>query len=127
MRMKYKKNPLMFVTAVKLDMRMSPLEYSKWGSTQICKRGDWIVNNGGDVYSIDAGSFAKTYEKVSPGVYIKTGFVWATVATHEGSVSTKEGESWYKEGDYLVCNDPDGNDTYCVSKTKFESMYVECG
>jgi hypothetical protein len=123
---KYQKNPNLIVTAVKLDLDMKPLEYTKWGGQQICKAGDWIVNNEGETYSIDAESFAETYEMVSPGVYVKTGNVWAEVALEDGSVSTKEGESAYKAGDYLVCNDPNGVDTYCVSKAKFEAMYVEC-
>jgi hypothetical protein len=38
-------------------------------------------------------------------------------------VVTKEGESHYTEGDYLVYNNEDGTDPYCMGKEKFEAMY----
>jgi hypothetical protein len=44
-----------FITAVRLDLNMDGFTYLKWGGTQRCKRGDWLVNNQGDVYTIDAG------------------------------------------------------------------------
>ena len=97
--------------------------YRKWGAEQRCKRGDWIVDNSGDIYSIDAEVFAKTYRKTGDGTYVKTTPIWAEIATEEGSVATKEGESHYKSGDYLVYNNEDGTDAYCISAAKFESMY----
>jgi len=45
------------------------------------------------------------------------------VATARGSVVTNEGKSFYKAGDYLVYNNEDGTDAYCISADKFESMY----
>jgi hypothetical protein len=38
-------------------------------------------------------------------------------------VVTKEGKSHYQSGDYLVYNNEDGTDAYCISAAKFESMY----
>ena len=47
----------------------------------------------------------------------------AEVAAEAGSVKTKEGRSDYKKGDYLVFNNEDGTDAYCMDAVKFESMY----
>ena len=55
--------------------------------------------------------------------YIKTTRVWAEIATEAGSVATKEGRSQYQNGDYLVFNNEDGTDAYCIGAAKFESMY----
>lgn len=97
--------------------------YKKWGAEQRCKRGDWLVDNAGEIYTVDAEVFAKTYRRVSPGIYVKTTPVWAEVAALPGSVVTKEGKSLYKTGDYLVFNNEDGTDGYCISAEKFETMY----
>ena len=95
----------------------------KWGATQACKRGDWIVDNGGDVYTVDQATFDRTYRRVGPGTYLKTTPVWAEVATTPGSVATKEGVTHYDAGDYLVFNEESGGDAYAVSADKFTSMY----
>ena len=111
------------VVAVQLDLDTDGFTYRKWGAEQRCKRGDWLVDNEGDFYSVDGEVFAKTYRKVRPGLYVKTTPVWAEVATSPGSVATKEGQSHYTAGDYLVSNNEDGTDGYCMSAAKFESMY----
>jgi hypothetical protein len=49
--------------------------------------------------------------------------VWAERATVAGVVTTKEGASHYGAGDYLVSNEEDGSDAYCISADKFEAMY----
>jgi hypothetical protein len=49
--------------------------------------------------------------------------VWAQVATCAGVVRTKEGNTHYEPGDYLVYNEPDGGDAYAVSRAIFEHMY----
>jgi len=49
--------------------------------------------------------------------------VWADVATMCGSVVTQEGTSHYNAGDYLISNNEDGTDAYCMSREQFESMY----
>jgi hypothetical protein len=122
-RRRYRKRADHFVVAVRLDLDTQGFTYSKWGAEQRCKRGDWLVNNGGDVYSVDAEVFARTYRSVGAGRYVKTTPVWAEVASESGSVVTKEGESHYKADDYLIFNNEDGTDAYCVGAAKFESMY----
>ena len=120
---KYRKKPDQYVTAVQLDLDSNGFEYRKWGSTQQCKAGDWLVSNNGDTYTIDRDTFTRTYRQLEPGKYLKTSPVWAKRTTTEGSVSTNEGESHYRAGDYLVYNNEDGSDAYCVSREKFEAMY----
>ena len=111
------------VTAVRLDLDTDGFAYQKWGGAQRCKRGDWLVDNGGDTNTIDAESFARTYRRVSPGVYEKTGSVWAKQATSSGTMRTKEGSTNYERGDWLVFNDPSGADGYAVSANTFQKIY----
>ena len=122
-RLRYRKKADQYVVAVQLNLETDGFTYRKWGGEQRCKRGDWLVDNGGDNYTVDAEVFEKTYRRVNPGTYVKTTPVWAEVATRPGSVATKEGESQYRAGDYLVYNNEDGTDAYCVSAAKFDSMY----
>jgi hypothetical protein len=122
-RLQYRKKAEKFVVAVPLDLDTEGFIYRKWGAEQQCKHGDWIVDNDGDIYSVDGTVFAKTYRRVSAGIYVKVTPVWAEVATEPGSVATREGKSHYEAGDYLVYNNEDGTDAYCVSADKFESMY----
>ena len=124
---KYKKKPTSFITAVQLDLDTEGFVYNKWGEKQVCKRGDWIVDNNGDTYTVSQESFAKTYERVSPGVYVKSAPVWAEVADKAGKVKTKEGETAYEAGDYLLYNNEDGTDAYAMSAEKFISMYDPAG
>lgn len=124
-RKTYRKRDNHPVIAVQLDLDTEGFSYRKWGAEQRCKPGDWIVSNGGETYTIDKESFAATYEMVSPGLYRKTGLVYAEQAAGDGSVATREGVSAYKAGDYLVSNNPDGSDAYCVSAEIFEGMYEE--
>jgi hypothetical protein len=122
-RRRYRKKADHAVVAVQLDLDTGGFTYNKWGADQTCKRGDWLVDNEGDVYTVDSEVFARTYRKVSPGVFVKTTPIWADIATEPGSVLTNEGESYYKEGDYLVSNNEDGTDAYFVSAAKFKVMY----
>lgn len=122
-RRRFKKKADHPVVAVQLDLDTEGFTYRKWGAEQQCKPGDWLVDNEGDIYTVDGAVFAKTYRMVSRGIYVKTARVWAEVATKPGSVATREGESHYEAGDYLVYNNQDGTDGYCVSRAKFESMY----
>lgn len=112
-----------FVVAVQLDLDTEGFVYQKWGGPQTCKAGDWIVNNDGDVYSVDREVFASTYRQYGPGVYIKTTPVWAEVAERPGSIRTKEGVTQYEAGAYLVYNDPEGEDGWAVTPESFEAMY----
>jgi hypothetical protein len=109
-RARYRKKANQYVIAVRLDLDTDGLVYRKWGGTQRAKRGDWLIDNGGDVYTVDAKSFSRTYERVAAGRYLKTTPVWAQVATEAGSVQTKEGTSSYKRGDYIVYNNKNGTD-----------------
>lgn len=123
MRKTYRKRETSVVTAVRLALETDGLTYRKWGDTQSASAGDWLVDNDGDVYTVTADAFERTYEMVSPGVYRKTGPVWAEVAEEPGAIRTSEGTSAYEAGDYLVFNDADGKDGYAVGREKFERMY----
>lgn len=122
-RRQYVKRATQFVIAVQLDLDTSGFTYKKWGDTQTCKRGDWIVNNDGDTYTIDGESFTRTYRSEGAGRYVKTTPVWAEATSAAGSVPTKEGATHYEAGDYIVSNEEQGADSYAVSKADFERMY----
>ena len=123
MRDRYRKKSDQFIVAVRLALDTGGFTYRKWGGEQRCKPGDWLVDNAGEVYTIDADVFARTYRQVAPGRYVKTTPVWAERARAVGVVRTKEGESRYEEGDYLVYNCEDATDGYCMSAARFEAMY----
>lgn len=57
------------MVAFQLDLDTDGFTYRKWGAEQRCKRGDWLVDNGGDCYTVGAEAFARTYRRVSPGAY----------------------------------------------------------
>jgi len=122
-RLEYVKRASQSVIAVQVDLQTAGFTYEKWGATQTCKPGDWLVNNDGDVYTIDRETFARTYRQTGPGTFVKVTPVWAEVATEPGLVRTKEGSTHYERGDYLVYNQPDGGDAYAVSRAAFERMY----
>jgi hypothetical protein len=111
------------VAAVRLTLDTDGLVYRKWGAEQRAKPGDWLVDNDGDVYTVDATVFERTYRRVRPGAYVKTTPVWAEQAREAGSVKTKEGVTAYQPGDYLVSNDANGSDEYAIEKDKFDSLY----
>lgn len=122
-RRKFIKRPDQTVVAVQLLLDTDGFTYRKWGGAQACKAGDWIVNDAGDVYTVDRLSFGRTYREVSPGVFLKTAPVWAEPAVEAGSVRSQEGATAYGAGDYLVFNEENGEDPYAVSKLKFEATY----
>lgn len=122
-RLKYVKRSDQSVVAVQLALDTPGFSYQKWGATQNCQAGDWIVDNHGDVYTVNRDSFASTYRQVAPGSYVKTTPVWAEVAADAGAVRTKEGTTHYRAGDYLVFNEESGGDPYAVSADKFAEMY----
>jgi hypothetical protein len=111
------------ITAVQFNIDIDGFNYKKWGGEQRCKRGDWLVDNDGDIYTIDDEVFNRTYRKITPGRYVKSSPVWARIALESGTIKTKEGSSDYRPGDYLVYNSPDGIDGYCMSAKKFDSIY----
>ncbi|MET0064853.1 MAG: hypothetical protein ABW076_00760 [Candidatus Thiodiazotropha sp.] len=122
-RSRYKKKTNVTVVAVRLNLDTEGFTYRKWGAMQTCKPGDWLVENRGDTYTVDDESFKQTYREVSPGVYLKHAEIWAEIADHDGVVRTKEGETHYKSGDYLVTNPNDPDDRYAVVKHVFEEHY----
>jgi hypothetical protein len=122
-RVEYRKKSSQFVVAVPLDLDTNGLIYHKWGGAQRAKRGDWLVDNDGDVHTVDRKVFRRTYRRLRPGIYLKTTPVWAEIAAQAGSIRTKEGHSHYRKGDYIVHNERNGGDGYCVSAAKFKSMY----
>jgi hypothetical protein len=122
-RQRFRRKPDQAVVAVQLALDTEGLVYRKWGHEQRAKAGDWLVDNAGDVYTIDADTFARTYRQVGKGAYVKSTPVWAERAAGAGSVATNEGRTDYVAGDWLVSNREDGGDTYAVSAEKFEAMY----
>jgi hypothetical protein len=122
-RLKYVKRATQTVVAVQLALETAGFTYQKWGGVQRCKTGDWIVNNDGEVYTVDCETFERTYHQVGAGTYVKITPVWAEVAEEEGCVQTKEGATHYRAGAYLVFNEQQGGDAYAVSADKFEAMY----
>ncbi len=67
-RRRYVRRPDRPVAAVRLSLDTDGLVYRKWGAEQRAKPGDWIVDNDGDVYTVDAESFALTYRATGTGV-----------------------------------------------------------
>lgn len=127
----YRRRDQTAVTAIPLDLEPAPeaevgsklFTYHKWNARQTCKRGDWLVRNGDDVYTVDRETFARTYTEVAPGQYQKTAPVWAERAEKAGEIVTKEGSTRYRAGDYLVYNQPDRKDGYAVTAKKFAQLY----
>ena len=56
---RYVRRPDRPVAAVRLALETDGLIYRKWGGEQRAKAGDWIVDNEGDVYTVDADVFAR--------------------------------------------------------------------
>lgn len=111
------------VAAVRLDLETEGFTYRKWGATQHCKPGDWIVCNAGDTYTVDAEVFERSYREIGLGVYAKITPVWAELAQESGSIATKEGATNYQAGDMLVYNDSSRTDGYAMAAVVFESLY----
>lgn len=111
------------VLAIRLELDFEGFSYVKWGARQICQRGDWLVDNGGDIYTVDGETFARTYQPLAPGRYIKTTPVWARRAEKPGRIATQEGTTDYELGDFLVYNDPEGRDGYAIAAATFRRLY----
>jgi hypothetical protein len=122
-RRKYVRKPDAFVTAVKLDLDTDGFTFRKWGGEQRCKAGDWLVENQGDTYTVDAEVFDRTYALVSPGVYRKITPVWAEEAEAPGTVDTMEGTTDYAAGDFIVSNHEDGADSWAITAEMFRKLY----
>jgi hypothetical protein len=111
------------VVAVRLAFKTDGLVYWKWGGEQQAKAGDWIVDNDGDVYTVAANEFARTYRRTGPGTYVKTTPIWAERAPRAGRLTTNEGSTSYVAGDYLVSNTKRGTHVYAIRPSKFKSLY----
>lgn len=122
-RQRYRRRPDQAVAAVQMNLETEGLRYRKWGHDQFAKPGDWLVDNGGDVYTVSAETFARTYREVGRGAFVKSTPVWAERATSGGVVTTNEGQTAYQAGDWLVSNREDGADAYAIGAAKFEVMY----
>jgi hypothetical protein len=126
-RRRYVRKPDSLVVAIRLDLDTDGLIYRKWGAEQRAKPGDWLVDNSGDIYTVDADVFSRTYRPAQrgPGTYVKTTPVWAEKAEKAGAVKTKEGQTNYQPGDYIVSNtNDDDSDQYAISAAKFEALYM---
>ena len=121
----YKRRPETTVVAVRLELDTPGFEYVKWGGTQRCKPGDWIVYNGADTYTVAADVFARTYRAVGKGEYEKFGTVWAERTDAAGDIVTKEGRTRYEAGDYVVYNDEQRQDGWAIPRETFEKTYQE--
>ena len=119
----YRRRPGRPVTAIRLNLDLEDFTYHKWGARQRAKPGDWLVERDGEVHSVDAESFARTYRQVGPATYVKEATVWAKPADEAGAIPTLEGETHYRRGDYLVWNDREGRDGYAMDKATFETLY----
>lgn len=122
-RKRYRQKSRQPVVAVQLRLDTDGFSYLKWGSQQRCKPGDWLVDNDGEVYTVEAESFRRTYRQLHRGAYVKSTPVWAEVAQAAGTVATKEGTTAYAAGDYLVSNNEDGSDGYAVGADQFHAKY----
>lgn len=120
---KYRRKERTRVVAIRLDLDTPGFTYEKWGGTQRCKPGDWILHRDDETYTVDAEVFERTYRRVSPGVWEKVAPVWAVKATEPGTIPTKEGSTDYEAGDYLVFNDPEARDGWAVAGDRFHSLY----
>jgi hypothetical protein len=120
---RYRKKTTSLVTAVQLDLDTDGFSYRKWGGEQVCKPGDWLVDNDGDIYTVDKGTFERTYREAEPGRYAKIAVVWSEVAESAGVIETKEGTTRYQAGDRLVFNAAERRDGYAMSPQKFDELY----
>ena len=75
-RHRYGRRPDTPVVAVRLALDTDGLIYRKWGGERRAKARDWIVDNNGDIYTVDADVFARTYRPTGRGTYVKTTPVW---------------------------------------------------
>lgn len=80
-RRRYEKRADSYVITVRLEMDTDGFTYRKWGGIQRCKPSDWLVDNNGDIYTVDGEFFLKAYRKVGPRAYAETSPVWAEGGT----------------------------------------------
>ncbi|MGQ7787939.1 PGDYG domain-containing protein [Nesterenkonia sp. K-15-9-6] len=91
------------------------------GAVMEAKPGDWIVDDDGQQWSVDAEVFAETYEAVSEGRYRKTGEVRARQIAQPTSLETLEGSDQLDAGDWVVQNA--SGECWGVSDARFRRRY----
>ena len=123
-RKRYRPRPDRYVVAVPLRLDLQGFSYRKWGAEQYCKAGDWLVDDDGDIHTVDSDVFAATYREIGRGLYSKSTPVWAYPALEPGSIRTEEGRTHYRKGDYVVSNTADGTEAYAMSAAEFEGIYA---
>ena len=122
---RYVQRPGNTVHAIQMTLGIESLTYRRWGDLQSAKDGDWLVERDGQVHTVDADSFTRTYRKVGPALYEKQSTVWAAPAGADGWIQTHEGKTHYRAGDFLVWNNADKTDGYAIEKERFESLYQQ--
>ena len=111
------------VLALRLDLELQCFQYEKWGGKQQARRGDWVVDKDGDVYTVTDSNFSRTYRLVRPGLYRKDAPVWACLAPSDGVVPSEEGSTAYQEGDYVVFHLPEDDLGWAMRAEEFLRTY----
>lgn len=119
----YRKKATHTVFAIQASIKGN-IYYEKWDHNQKATEGDYLVDNEGDVYTVEKVTFESTYTEVGDHRYAKTALVKAEQATESGKIRTLEGLSSHNAGDYIVHN-PRQGDVYVVPQNEFESVYEE--
>lgn len=120
---RYRRRDDAIVAAVRIDLDTDGFTYRKWGGEQVVRPSDWLVDNGREVYPVDAGTFAETYAPIAPGQYRKTARVWARQAEAEGRVASTSGWTRYAAGDMVVFASAAQNDGWAVPCEDFLALY----
>lgn len=84
--------------------------------------GDWIVSDGVDWWTVDAGVFADTYTRVTGDRYRKTALITAVRIVDAFAVSTLEGLATGAGGDWLARNP--GGECWPITNEQFRRRYV---
>ena len=120
---RYRRRERTAIIAVQIALDTEGFTYKKWGDLQVARSGDWLVNNNGNVYTIDSEVFERTYTEVSDGVYEKTAAIWAEKAQAAGKVRSTSGFTNYRAGDFVLFNDEDRADGWAMSEKEFGRLY----
>ena len=110
-RQRYRRRPGQPVVAVQLRLDTEGFRYQKWGDEQRCKANDWLVDNDGEVYTVDADSFARSYTVQGQGTYVKTGKVYWS-KDQENLFGLQEGEFSGTFREFLSFIHPDDIERY---------------
>lgn len=94
---------------------------TKHGSLLSAQPGDWLLKEGGQEWTVARNIFEKTYTACGEGEYVKSAPIRAVKLDAPAVISTLEGESEAKEGDYLASN-PEG-DIWPIPAEEFERVY----